>query len=561
MRATLSFRMGLVLLVASSLVGARPAVADEFPEFDEFHLVLLAPAQPVFIRLEAQADGTGLRGMRAKYAKKLFERYDADHDGLLTKEEAANIPPIVKAAGMAETFSIVDTWVSVDSRPADDRVSLEELTDYIDRILGSPLVVSVRAQRTTQSIDMFELLDTNHDGRLSLEELRNAATTLRKLDADDDESLTVDELLGMRTAGVPGMPVAMAEKQTSDVPILQLSSEQAIAETAQRLLERYGDAGAAEKGLEQSRLGISLDEFQTADANDNGRVELDELKKLLSAPPARLVLKLELFQAKKGRPQWTVVDDPLKIATRTGKGTAEKLQLATNGVAVELRAASTRGAASDTRKFFQQRFRQVDADKNKYLGEQEFAMLANDLAQAGLQNITFKMVDRDGNEMITDEELLALIDQDSSAQQSRVELVISHDGESVFEVLGGKLDRRLTARELAAGAELMKKFDLDGDGTISPVEMVGRYRMLAELGKPALFRIGTNGPRAVNDTQAMVIPANSGPGWFRKMDRNRDGDVSKREFLGSRALFESLDTNHDGLISAAEADTVSPDAN
>ena len=46
MRATLSFRMGLVLLVASSLVGARPAVADEFPEFDEFHLVLLAPAQP-----------------------------------------------------------------------------------------------------------------------------------------------------------------------------------------------------------------------------------------------------------------------------------------------------------------------------------------------------------------------------------------------------------------------------------------------------------------------------------------------------------------------------------
>ena len=45
----------------------------------------------------------------------------------------------------------------------------------------------------------------------------------------------------------------------------------------------------------------------------------------------------------------------------------------------------------------------------------------------------------------------------------------------------------------------------------------------------------------------------TGPTWFRKMDRNRDGDVSRREFLGPRGEFDRLDRDHDGLIDPAEA--------
>jgi Ca2+-binding EF-hand superfamily protein len=42
--------------------------------------------------------------------------------------------------------------------------------------------------------------------------------------------------------------------------------------------------------------------------------------------------------------------------------------------------------------------------------------------------------------------------------------------------------------------------------------------------------------------------------WFRKMDRNADGDVSRSEFLGTKAEFDAIDTDKDGLISLEEAE-------
>src|SRR5262249_23611741 len=55
---------------------------------------------------------------------------------------------------------------------------------------------------------------------------------------------------------------------------------------------------------------------------------------------------------------------------------------------------------------------------------------------------------------------------------------------------------------------------------------------------------------------AQAVPPRStrGPLWFRKMDRNGDGDVSQREFTGSPEQFKKLDLDGDALISVDEAE-------
>ena len=61
-------------------------------------------------------------------------------------------------------------------------------------------------------------------------------------------------------------------------------------------------------------------------------------------------------------------------------------------------------------------------------------------------------------------------------------------------------------------------------------------------------------PTPADGPTATTVEAGAGPEWFRKMDRNGDGDVSRREFLGTDAQFKAIDTDGDGLIGVEEAE-------
>jgi hypothetical protein len=65
-------------------------------------------------------------------------------------------------------------------------------------------------------------------------------------------------------------------------------------------------------------------------------------------------------------------------------------------------------------------------------------------------------------------------------------------------------------------------------------------------------------PRIIFGTPVSPKPPGGpkGPTWFQKMDANADGDMSPREFLGTKDQFKALDANGDGLIDAAEAQTL-----
>ena len=516
---------------------------------DAYHLILFGPTHPVFLRVQVQVDGEGLKGVRRAYAAQLVKQYDQNGDDLLDKAEAEKVPPLVKAANASETLSVSAGWVSVDRDPADDRVSVDELADWIGRVLGFPVSLSSRPLRLTQSIDLFDLIDTDHDGRLTIDEQARAAEALHKLDLDEDDAFTIEEVAPLQTQRMRAAAQNGQARGGSDQPLFLLSDQESLAAAASRLLQRYAPEAEEGTSLAPASLNLESDEIAPFDADRDGRLNESELTAMLASPPAHIELEAQLQRLKPGKPTLRLVFDRLHATDGNSNRRADKLILSADGVDIEWRVSAARHATSDNRNLFKSRFRSADRDKNGYIDEQEFGALS-------FSDVTFTQVDRNGNGMLLLDELLTYVDQESALSQSRVDLTVAHDGSSVFEILDANSDRRISLRELRNAVERLKSYDRDGNGEISSAELVGKFRTILELGKPAALRI-TSEMRADNASAAPIVNRKTdGPDWFQRMDRNRDGDVTRREFLGPIARFREIDRAGDGLISAEEATAI-----
>ena len=94
-------------------------------------------------------------------------------------------------------------------------------------------------------------------------------------------------------------------------------------------------------------------------------------------------------------------------------------------------------------------------------------------------------------------------------------------------------------------------FDANKNGQVDtnelPYSMVAAFLRGEQPGEQSFYR-----PQS-----ARLLPASDAPSWFSHADFNGDGDVSRREFLGSGEQFSRLDSNGDGFVSAGEAKTPS----
>jgi Ca2+-binding EF-hand superfamily protein len=171
----------------------------------------------------------------------------------------------------------------------------------------------------------------------------------------------------------------------------------------------------------------------------------------------------------------------------------------------------------------------------------------------------FRLIDREGKGKVTEKQLVAYVqrmsDLQARATAACVSLVSVEDGRGLFDLLDADHDGQLSVHEMQRAPKLLAGLDKDGKGYLTPSDVPSRCQLLVRRGPaagPGWSGLSHTEASSGEDDRPPPEPK-VGPLWFRKMDRNGDGFVSRRELPGSDELFNKIDTDGDGLISVEEA--------
>jgi Ca2+-binding EF-hand superfamily protein len=579
--------MLLVLLLFLPAISAEPAPAVR----DAQDFVFLGETRPVLIRLHVFVDGKSLQSAWDDFMKYLFNYLDVDGDGVLSKEEAERAPSvdllrgglgggILGGRGAAPAAGPTMDALDTDK---DGKVTLAELSAWYRKngfgpfqfqfssaqgnpiAMGAAMLSGGRGEPSASAVSeaIFTLLDTNQDGKLTKEKLAAAPAVLLRLDEDEDEMILPRELvpnaanpLGNNLfAGFMNRGGTQANAGNHYLVPVTTPGE-APPNLVKTMHDRYGPKVGKQEVKKLTRKDLGLDEqtFAKLDSNGDGVLDSEELTGFVKRAPD---LELTVRLGKKGPAEGMV--EVVKGSPLAGMFRAHTDLGMLNLGKVRVDLSSSEGAVEDRfsgllRDQYVAQFRQMDADNKGFISESQ---VANNRLLRGL----FKQIDRDGEGKVTEKKLLAYLDHLQELQKRAavacVHLNPSDQNRGLFDVLDTDGDGRLSVREMRGAVKLLEQLDSDNKGYLTKADIPHMYRLTLHQG-PASGG-GFNNPRAFLDlyggaNQAAPDRPGRGPLWFRKMDRNRDGDVSRKEWLWSEELFRKIDTDGDGLISVAEAE-------
>lgn len=546
-------------LAAAAPADVAPATAATGREGAR-DLVFLAEDRPVFLRLRVM---TGDRPFDAAWpasVRAIHACLDRDGDGRLTTKEADKdaLAALVRLTnGGAAALPRGD----LDGRPKDGVVSTDELAEALRPALG-PFLVQVDRVASGRTDALFDHLDQDKDGQLTRPELAAIAGSLRRLDLDDNEMISADELEPFNN------PAAMARAQNTSErrarysalpPVVELVAGESSLRPARLLLKKYdkgrGDVpGRPDNKLSRAEFAVDPDAFAGADRNGDGALDTEELRRFLARSPIDLVLEISLSPDASGRATARVGGDGvLPKGTHVRQLADRDVEIAVGRVRLDVQVIDGDTAAEDARRVLNRRFQAADANKDGYLEKKELAGLnAPGSPLAGLSGL----IDRDGDGKLYAKELVDFTDRQTDAARGRLVVTVSDQGRAIFGILDADRDRRLGAREVMRTTDRVTSWDGDGDGLVTADEVP--YHFQIRIARGELLGLAGEGLGVVVVPLRSIVALRSagpaaGPSWFRQMDRNHDGDVSRREFLGPRQQFDRLDRDKDGLIDSEEA--------
>jgi Ca2+-binding EF-hand superfamily protein len=544
---------------------ADPAAAAS----DVQDIIFFGDTRPVLIRLHVQVNGKSFRDGWNEFVRDLHKFLDLDGDGTLNQAEAERTPlPQVLFAPNVLLGGTNPVALRTLDADRDGKVALEELALYYRQSGGGPFQAQWSQSQPplgdALTNALYEQLDTNNDAKLSQEELAAAAVSLLKLDLSDDEVVAAAELAPIVSQAANQVVVSRAQTVAGSLPddaaFYAVNPDEPAERVARRFQIRYGSPDSAIRNRQLTREQIGLDQaaFDQLDGDHDGKLNTDELAKFAArTPDVEFIVRLGTQVPGGVGAQLTSPEDRLAQFGASLRTTGEGVQvLQVGNTRLDLRpmaGSSEQLFAFDRRQIYIQQFKTADQDNNGYLD-------AKEVASNRLLGNLLKIMDRDGDGQLYEKEMVAYLDRlkvlQDKAIASLVSLTLYDRGQGIFDLLDANRDRRLSVREMRNAPKLLTQMDRDGDGQLVRQEVPRGYELAFWQGPTGVSRPG----QVILSADGRVVqqPSSprpqSGPRWFQKMDRNSDGDVSRREFLGTKDQFQQIDTDGDGILSPEEAE-------
>ncbi len=537
------------LAVAMSLTLAAEQPASLRPvSGDAQDLVLFLENRPYLIRLHLQINGRSFRGNWDESISHLFRFLDVDGDGVLNKKEAALAPSKTQWVQLMTSVVVEPDGAPDFAELAGDAtatsVKLPQFSRYYHHSGGGALQIEWGQRQPLPdplTDALFQHLDKNKDGRLSRAELLAAEAALHPLDTNGDDTIAAREL--SPTGSFPSLQFRTAPNNQhvpESLPYAVLEADSPAEELAGAIQRRYDqDQNGV---LTREEITLEKAAFDRLDSNRDGRLNAKELAGWSKMPPdLDLIAPLE----KGARTDILILPGPdgkpnsLTAQLPPGRDGAIRIPLSRNQLEVVRDA--------------------LEAKLNKQLLKQ-FETLAGkggviDEKRVYQPPFTFvallRLADRDGDNRLSHKELVDFLDVQDKFLFRTTYLTAVDRATSLFEFLDVDHDGRLSPRELRTAWTRLSPWDRDNRGYIERGQVPRQFQLILSYGQSRASLPSTQQEYA---TLPISRDRSLGPLWFRKMDRNGDGDVSQAEFLGTLEQFRRIDSDGDGLIDLREAD-------
>ncbi len=536
---------------------------------DVFEVFVYTTQRPVRIRIANVLAGKSVDVMWRERMQKHFDYCDRNGDGSLSEKEAGfafsdqGLTQLL-ANGFYQPGQSPPAFTTLD-RDSDGRATFEEFLIAYPRSAAQVLrklpAQPDRSNNAAITEAVFKLLDTDGAGKLTQAKVRAAESLLNSHDSDEDECLSVAELVPNMYDPRFRQPVLIVNTGGQGIPgsaksqIVHVYDAGRIPGTVtQQVIKIYDRDGDFE--LSRAEIGFDPATFQALDTDGNGRLDGEELDLWRTGAPD---IELTLDVAPKSAECKATVKDEQAAAARGFKVKrmdASRVILHVGRQTIDL-GAFTSGAQlnrATLKRQYGYLFDQATRSKMNKESITEKDLSGPNAVQFQFLRVLFEPADRNADGKLTRAEFDAYFDLQDSFRNLSLGLTPGVQTPSLFQLIDENGDGRLSVRELrtawprlqaleGSDAQVVTKDVIQPAVTLRLTHTTERYFI------NQAYRVVVGGQY----NNGVIVPT-KGPLWFRKMDRNGDGDVSRSEFLGTRTEFDAIDTDHDALIGLQEAE-------